>query len=184
MNLLKPWKLLISFIVISSCSKTDTSPSNTLVGTWIFTSQYTQSFSYPSMLTNPYPFSVSSYTIAMDSIQLSFHNIGNYSFTNLRTPIDHGTYSVFQDSLLIIEPDTSGLIKFSYNTLTLSFSSQVSPPPLPYQNFKFTSDTIFFKANTNNLILTTIQLSKPSTPIQPAGDTIVISQCITNFRGK
>ena len=78
-------------IIITSCTKDNNSPSNSIAGTWIFTNQFNQTYSYPSILNNPFPISVSSWTISGDSIKATFDNNGNYSFVNFRSPVDYGT---------------------------------------------------------------------------------------------
>ncbi|WP_462222685.1 hypothetical protein [Ferruginibacter sp.] len=173
-------------IVIASCNKDNNLPPNSIVGTWIFTNQFTQTYSYPSILNNPFPISVSSWTISGDSIKATFDNNGNYSFVNFRSPIDNGTYTILHDSLLIIKPDTSGFIKFCYTTLNFyafSWTPGTPLPQLPYSNFHFTSDTILFKkSNVDNIIFTAFWLTKASRPLLPSGDTIIINQANSNFK--
>lgn len=174
---------LLFLIVLFGCSKSDNIPSNKIEGTWAFTNQLGRSFSYPSILTDPLPFSVSSWSIAVDSIKVTFDNKGNYTFSNFQLPIDRGSYSIVQDSLLIIKPDTAGLLKFSYSTPTLSAGSGIPPIYIPYSNFYFSSDTILFKnPSADKLVFATFWLSKAFQPIQPSMDTLVINQAISNFK--
>jgi hypothetical protein len=172
-------------IIIAACNKDNNSPVNSIVGTWVFTNQFNQSFSYPSVLNNPFPISVSSWTISSDSIKATFDNNGNYSFVNFRLPIDKGTYTVLHDSLLVIKPDTSGFVKFCYTTpifYALSWIPDTPLPQLPYASFHFTSDTILFKMTNTNILFTAFWLTKPASPLIPSGDTIIINQANSNFK--
>lgn len=175
-------QLLIVFI-FCSCSKSGSELSSKVVGTWAFTNQFGQSFSYPSILQNPFPFSVSNWSISVDSVKVSFDNTGSYSFSNFRLPIDRGTYSIVQDSLLVIKPDTAGLIKFCYSTPTLTAGTGIPPVAIPYSNFRFSSDTILFtKTSDNKLVFTTFWLSKAAQPLQPGLDTIIINKAVSYFK--
>lgn len=174
---------ILTLIILSACSKSGEPPSNKIVGTWAFTNQLGKSFSYPSILTNPLPFSVSSWSVSVDSIKVTFNNNGSYSFSNFRLPTDRGSYSIVQDSLLVIKPDTAGFIKFCYSTPTLTAGSGTLPIYIPYSNFYFSSDTILFKKLTaDQIAFTSFWLSKPSQPIQPSLDTIVINQAVSYFK--
>ncbi len=178
--------IITCLIIISSCTKDNNSPSNAIVGNWIFTNQFNQTYSYPAFLNNPSPISVSSWTISSDSIKITFDNSGNYSFVNFRYPIDNGTYAILHDSLLVIKPDTSGFVKFCYTTpyfYTFSWTPGIPLPQLPYSNFHFTSDTILFKkSNVDNITFTAFWLTKASTPLLPSGDTIIINQANSSFK--
>jgi hypothetical protein len=179
--------LIISYLsVLASCNKNESPATNAIVGTWVFTNQFSQTYSYPSFLTNTNPISVSTWSISSDSIKATFDNNGNYSFEKFRSPIDYGKYTIFNDSLLIIKPDTSGFVKFCYTSPTFYVSSWIPGTPLPQLpnvNFHFTSDTILFKkSNTDNIMFTAFWLTKSSTPVLPSGDTIIINQANSYFK--
>jgi hypothetical protein len=177
---------ICTLIIITSCTKDNNSGRSAIAGTWIFTNQVSQSNSYPSALINPYPISIASWTISSDSIKAIFDKDGNYTFTNFSLPIDKGTYTILHDSLLIINPDTSGFVKFCYTAPAFygfSWTPQIPLPQLPYSDFYFTSDTILFKkTNTDNITFTAFWFKKASSPIQPSGDTIIINQATSNFK--
>lgn len=178
--------LFICFIIFASCKPNNNTPSNAITGTWKFTNQFSQTYSYPSILNDPIPVSVSSWSISIDSIRATFDNNGNYSFVNFRSPKENGTYSIFQDSLLIIKPDTSDFVKFCFTTPTFNAFSWVPEAPLPelpYSDFYFTSDTILFKKpDADNIIFTAFWLTLASKPLQPSGDTILVNQANSNFK--
>ena len=175
--------ILFSLLVITSCSKSNSSPSNSIVGTWIFTNQITFSNPYPAILTNMNPLVNSTYAISSDSINVTFSNNGDYSFSNFHLPVDKGTYSIVQDSFLVIKPDTSDFVKFNYTLPTVVFGTGTSTnQPLPYAGFQFTSDTILFKRTNNNIAFTGAWLAKADRPLQPSGDTILLNQVINYFK--
>ena len=175
------------WMMIASCTKDDDSSSTAIAGTWIFTNQFSQSYSYPSvLLNNPYPISVSQWMVSNDSIKVTFDNSGHYSFSNSRFPVDTGTYTIIHDSLLIIKPDTSAFVKFCYTTPNFygfSWTPGIPLPQLPYANFHFTSDTILFKKpGANSIIFTAFWLTKAAAPLIPSGDTIIVNQASSSFK--
>jgi hypothetical protein len=177
--------LIVGLILIVSCSKNDNPVSNTVVGTWIFTNQSTNSFAYPSVLTNnPYPVGSTSWFTSSDSIKISFDNNGNYTFSNFRLPVDNGKYIVAQDSFIIIKPDTAGFIKFNYSLPAITFSSGTTPLPIsPYLDFHFSSDTILFKKSTNNnIVFSALWLTKAKNPVISSNDTIILNQSLNYFK--
>jgi hypothetical protein len=97
--------LMPSLALTVLCSKSDVSPANAIIGTWIFTNQLTNSFAYPSVLTSPFAVSNASWSTTLDSIKITFDNNGNYTFWNFHLPVDKGKYSIAQDSLIIIKPE-------------------------------------------------------------------------------
>jgi hypothetical protein len=174
----------ITLLLLTSCSKTENPAANKLVGTWIFTNRISTSFAYPSVLTNPFPLASSSWSISMDSIKISFDNSGNFIFSNFNLPVDKGKYVVVKDSILIIDPDTAGLVKFNYSLISLTNSSTTGPVQyLPYQDFRFSSDTIIMKGLTSNhLSLSTNWLTKATNPIIPSNDTLILNASVNNFK--
>jgi hypothetical protein len=179
--------VIFSFIIIASCSKNNDPASYSIVGTWKFASQNNISFSYPSVLTNPTPIGTSNFTYPTDSIKAIFNINGNFSFSNFRLPISYGTYKVIRDTLVVITPDTSGLIQFCYNVPFIGGGTWIPgtplpPTPLPYSNFQFTSDTIIFKNyNNKDLVFTAYRLTKTITPNLPSGDTLLLNKITSNF---
>jgi hypothetical protein len=171
--------------VCVACNKHD-NPSNAVVGTWVFTNQFNKFYSYPSVVTDPNPISASTWSLSYDSIKVRFENNRNFTFTNFRLPIANGTYTIVQDSLLVIKPDTSSFIKFCYSTPTVTFGSFIPPPvqqiALPYANFHFTSDTILFrKSSANDLAFTTFWFTK-NTARQPSRDTLTLNEANSYFK--
>lgn len=176
--------LTIFLLSLGACSKTENSSSITraIAGEWAFRSQFIQSFSYPSVLTNPTPVSISNWAVSNDSIKIRFDGSGNYSFKNFRLPADNGTYKIVQDSLLIIKPDTSGFIKFCYSSFNFYVSSSIVTN-FPTTTFHFNSDTIILKkAGSENLELSTFWLTRATIPIQPSQDTILLNQSRFYFK--
>ena len=178
------FKLALSLTLFASCSKHDNSASNSIIGTWVFTSQVTTSFAYPSFLTNPFPVGSSSWSTSSDSIKISFDNTGNYIFFNFKLPADKGKYVIAQDSFLIIKPDTAGFVKFNYSLPSITFSPGTSPVPVPpYNDFHFSSDTILIKKSTiNNIAFSGIWLTKAKNQILPGNDTLILNYSVNNFR--
>lgn len=176
--------IFLSWISLISCSKTDDSVSNPVVGTWVFTNRVTNSFAYPSVLTNPFPIQSSSWSISSDSIKIRFDNDGNYTFLNFNLPVDKGSYVLAQDSLLIIKPDSADFIRFNYSLSSVTFSSGTNPAPVPpYNDFRFSSDTIVIKKSTNNSItFSAIWLAKAQNPIIPSNDTLILNNSLSNFK--
>lgn len=178
--------LILGFTLLVSCSKSDSSPSNIIVGTWIFTNQLTLSYAYPSGLTNnPFPIGSSSSSTTLDSIKITFDNNGNYAFRNFHFPVDNGKYMIVQDSFIIIKPDTADFVKFNYSLPSYSFGTGIpqNPVNLPYSNFHFSSDTILYKKSTsNNIIFSGSWLSKANSPIIPGNDTLILNQSLNYFR--
>jgi hypothetical protein len=174
----------LSWISLISCSKNDHSVSDPVVGTWVFTNRVTNSFAYPSVLTNPFPIGSSSWSISSDSIQISFDNDGNYTFLNFNLPVDKGSYILAQDSFLIIKPVSSDFIKFNYSLSSVGFSSGTNPAPVPpYNDFRFSSDTIVMKKPTdNNITFSALWLTKAQNPIIPSNDTLILNYCLSNFK--
>src|SRR6476661_3081944 len=160
--------VILCLTLIVSCSKSDVSPANAVVGTWIFTNQLTNSFAYPSVLTNPFPFGNTRWSTTVDSIKITFDNNGNYTFWNFHLPIDNGKYSIAQDSFIIIKPDTADFVKFNYSLPLLTVGTGIPPIGVysPYSNFHFSSDTILFKKSaSNNIVFSGAWLTKASNPI-------------------
>jgi hypothetical protein len=174
----------LSLTLLISCSKDDNSGSNAIVGTWVFTSRATNSFAYPSVLTNPFPIGSSSWSTSSDSIKISFDNKGSYTFLNFNLPVDKGNYVIAQDSFLIIKPDTADFVKFNYSLSSVAFSSGTSPAPVsPYNDFHFSSDTIIMKKSANNEItFSTFWLTKAQNPIIPSNDTLILNHSLNNFK--
>lgn len=177
--------LLLSMTFIVSCSKNDTLNSNILVGSWTFTNQAINSFAYPSVLNNnPFPVGTSTMSIAIDSIKLTFDNAGNYTFSNFHLPVDKGKYTIVQDSLLVIKPDTSDFVKFNYTLQSVTFVSGIPPVPIysPYSSFHFSTDTIRFKLTNNNIIFSGVWVTKANHPIIPSNDTLLLNQSLNYFK--
>lgn len=179
-------RLAFLICVFVACNKKD-NPSNSVVGSWVFTNQFNKFYSYPSVVTDPNPISASTWSLSYDSIKITFENNGNFTFTNFRLPVAKGTYSILQDSLLLIKPDTSAFIKFCYSTPTATFGSFIPQIPiqqvaLPYANFRFTSDTMLFrKSSATNLAFTTFWFTK-NTPRQPSRDTLTLNEVNSYFK--
>ncbi|MGF7229931.1 hypothetical protein [Arachidicoccus sp.] len=176
--------LYLTFLV--SCSKSDISSNNTVVGTWIFTNQTINSYAYPAVLTNsPFPIQNSTSSTTLDSIKITFDNSGNYTFRNFHLPIDNGKYTIVQDSFIIIKPDTAAFIKFNYSLPSFTTGTGNQPPSgySPYTNFHFSTDTILFKKSTNNNItFSGTWLTKATSPILPSNDTLILNQSLNYFR--
>jgi|SRR6188474_1290255 len=177
--------LILCLTLIVSCSKSDVSPTNAVVGTWIFTNQLTNSFAYPSVLTNPFSVGNTSWSTTFDSIKITFDNNGSYTFWNFHLPVDNGKYSIAQDSFIIIKPDTADFVKFNYSLPLLTGGTGI-PPILvysPYSNFHFSSDTILFKKSTsNNIVFSGAWLTKATYPIIPSNDTLILNQSLNYFK--
>ncbi len=182
--------LLISLAIVSSCSKKDSLPSTALVGKWVFTNQVITSFAYPWVLhNNSFPIATSNFSTTLDSIQIVFDNNGNYIFRNFHLPIDNGTYTIAQDSFIIINPPTADFVKFNYVMPSLSAFVDTLPgviPPAtytPYSNFQYTSDTILFRKTSNNgLVFSGSWLIKASQPLIPTNDTLILNQSFNYFK--
>jgi hypothetical protein len=176
--------IFFSSISLISCSKNDDSVSNPVVGTWVFTNRVTNSFAYPSVLTNPFPIGSSSWSVSSDSIKISFDNDGNYTFLNFNLPVDKGSYILAQDSFLIIKPDSADFIRFNYSLSSVGFSSGTNPDPVPpYHDFRFSSDTVVMKKSTNNNItFAALWLTKAQNPIIPSNDTLILNYSLSNFK--
>ena len=84
--------LILSLTLIISCLKSDVSSANAVVGTCVFTNQLTNSFAYPSVLTNPFPVGNTTWSTNVDSIKITFDNNGNYTFRNFHLPVDNGIF--------------------------------------------------------------------------------------------
>ena len=175
--------LALSFMLLVSCSKSDNANSIGLAGTWIFTERVSNSFAYPSVLINPYPIASSRWVTSLDSIKITFDNNGNYEFSNFNLPVDKGRYIV-KDSFLIINPDTSGFVKFNYSLISVAFSPVTTPVQYsPYQDFHFSSDTILIKKTTShNVSFSTQWLTKATSPILPGNDTLILNHSVNNFK--
>ena len=175
--------LTSGLILIMSCSKDTNTTSNTVVGTWVFTNQITNSFAYPSALTNPFPIGVTNWTTSFDSIKIIFDKTGSYTFLNFNLPVDKGEYRITSDSFIIIKPSTAGFVKFNYSFVSVTFSTgTTSTPAPPYPDFKFSSDTILFKKSTNNKIVFSGKwLTKANNPILPGNDTLILHQSFNYF---
>ena len=151
---------LFATLSLFGCKKNDNSPSNQIIGTWTFRTQISGVFQYPY----PYPeiywnFSIQplvvNYTNS-DSVSLKFDNNGNFSgiipghnyfltgdsIIFIPTLEYSGTFIKPNDSLLLIKPDTSSLLEYSYATNPIS----------PFPN----GDTLYFKQASNDS-LTLIQ---------------------------
>lgn len=175
--------LILSLTLITSCSKNDN--SNALIGTWTFTNQSINSFAYPSVLNNnSFPVGVSTWSIAVDSIKLTFDNSGNYTFSNFHLPVDKGKYTIVKDSFLVIKPDTSDFVKFNYSLQSGTFGSGIPPTPVysPYSNFHFSTDTVIFKLTNNNIVFSGIWVTKANHPINPSNDTLLLNQSLNYFK--
>jgi hypothetical protein len=175
--------LCLAFMV--SCSKSDVSPTNAVVGTWIFTNQFTNSFAYPSGLTSPFPVANTSWSTTVDSIKITFDDNGNYTFWNFHLPVDKGTYSIAQDSFIIIKPDTADFVRFNYSLPVLTTGTGIPPVVVysPYSNFHFSSDTILFnKSTNNNIVFSGVWLTKADNPIIPSNDTLILNQSLNYFK--
>lgn len=184
-------KIFIGFFLILtsivSCSKSDISSGNAVVGTWVFTNQLTNSFAYPSVLTNPFPVGNTSWSTSVDSIKITFDNNGNYTFWNFHLPVDNGKYFIAQDSFIIIKPDTADFVKFNYSLPLLTGGTGIPPVPVysPYSNFHFSSDTILFnKSTSNNIVFSGAWLTKANSPIIPSNDTLILNQTLSYFKRK
>jgi len=169
---------LLPVIIVSSCTKQDSSPTDAVAGTWTFTAQVFQSFS-PSTVSSPT--TVYNSSSPADSVRIIFDGSGNYAFMNYQLPVDIGKYTIIRDSLLIIKPDTSGFVKFNY-TVPSNFSIIGSGSSTPYANFHFTSDTIVFQKTAGYLItFGSTWKEKSSTPVAPGTDSMVLNKNYTTF---
>ena len=124
-------RIICIALFLSSCEKGDNDNSTTVSGKWAFTNQYARSFAYPTVLTNPMPFSILDWSLSNDSIQVNFDNNGNYTFSNYSLPTQTGKYSIVHDTVLLIKPDTSAFIKFCYSTQAFYAGSTTLPTPPP-----------------------------------------------------
>jgi len=176
--------------MLTACSK---NASDSIVGTWVFTNQFTASSYTDHTLSPLYPSTYSTMALSNDSIRIVFNGNGTFTFYNFHLPVDQGTYSIVRDSLLVIQPDTAGFVKFNYPQPAATFSTTTPPvvPPViipgdpstypvyaPYANFHFISDTIQFKITSGKVAFSTTWLSKqqPSGAV-PTSDSLVINQC-------
>lgn len=179
---MKIFFIIIGIILVSicSCSKKGNEPSNSITGTWSFKTQSGATFTYPSILTNPQPVALSHSTVSDNSIKINFNN-GNYTFLNHQLPADYGSYTIVQDSMLIIQPDSSKFVAFCYTANFITASS--TTVPTPYMPFHYYGDTIIFKKLTNDsLIFKAYWSNKYSMPIQPSQDTILLNQAYSYFK--
>lgn len=180
--------LAFVFTLFISCKKNNAEPSNSIAGTWVFTNQSTVSYAYPSVLNNnSFPIASSTSSTTIDSIKIIFDNSLNYTFANYRLRTDNGTYTIAQDSFLVIKPDTADFVKFNYTVPTITAIADTTPGILPipvyapYSNFHYVSDTILFKKTTaNTIIFSGVAVTKSNQPIFPSNDTLVLT-IISNY---
>jgi hypothetical protein len=182
MKLIRFYSLVVLAALLSGCSKDDGNSTVRIAGEWAFTNQSSQTFSYPGMLLNPYPVSVSSWAVSNDSIRVNFDRNGTYTFLNFRLPVATGQYHIVKDSLLVIAPDNSGFLKFCFSTPAWYASTGTVPVQVPYANYHFTSDTLHFKTAANNIVFTSFWINIATVPIQPGGDTVLLTQANSSFR--
>ena len=83
---------IILAICVFSCKKNDTSKNVSLAGSWTFNHE----------TSDPYNWSPTS-----DSIYVTFDKSNHYTYHQYNFPVDKGTFSIVQDSVLTIKPDST-----------------------------------------------------------------------------
>ncbi len=177
--------LILAFVSVVSlhCSKDNN--SNPLTGNWTFRSGLSVVGPYPSMFTNGAPASISSVTYSFDHVLVSFQADGNFTFRYFDKVPQTGKYKILQDSLLLIQPDTSDFLQFCSFQFQLSASPTVPPPGIPDLNLEPFNDTVLMRKNGNNEIVFALSnLSKATAPIFPAMDTLLYTEVLSTFRRK
>lgn len=128
-------KIVFALIVLAflcACSK-NSSSSNNLLGTWIFTKETSKSYNWSP---------------TSDSMTITFDNSNHYVYRSYSSfPVDNGTYSISKDSIITFTPD-SLYSPFFYLLHNLFIS------PGPDTAWHFIGEKIYFKTNANQLILT------------------------------
>ncbi len=180
-------KKIVAIVIIAlatGCSKS-TSDSG-IAGTWIFTKQTAFSYSVYQSAQSGYllPVSISQRENTARTMQVSFNADGNF-FCNrtLYSPTpDNGTYKIYNDSLLIIKPDSSAFKNFCLSVFTLSSSSTYTPPsslPPVMRNY---ADTLIFKRQSDgtlNIQARVVTKVTPRTSGNP--DSLVLNVINTSF---
>lgn len=176
-------------LITVSCSKNGNQPSSPISGTWVFQQQVTAV--WPASFSSSYNFfyalpqSISGWSfIAKDTFNLSLDNSGNYTFTfpnhfpsaPLQWTTTKGTFRIIDDSLIIINQDTT-LLNFSYPFVKTPFNGQY-PNIRPYPN----GDTIVFRQMTNDSLLLRQSWHSRNVFSTSQADSIGLYQTFTGFK--
>ena len=138
-------KIIFALIVLTflySCSKKNAT-SNNLIGTWIFTNE-TSTTSY-------------NWSPTSDSLYITFDNSNHYVYRQYSFPIDNGTYSIIQDSIITFKPDSS-YSPFFHLLHNIFVNSG------PDTGWHYVGEKIYFKKNANQLKLTSTWISLLGSP--------------------
>ncbi|HET9278604.1 MAG TPA: hypothetical protein VFN95_10460 [Flavitalea sp.] len=175
--------ILLAFVSIAffHCSK-EGKQRKTVVGEWTFKSKTVQVGPYPSMFSKGAPSWVSTETSNSNFVRVSFNLDGNFTFFYYDKPPQIGQFKIFEDTLLVIQPDTSGFLKFCSFLPRAAFSATRLLFNTPELNVDPLNDTILIRKIGNDEIeFALFNITKAQVPSIPNRDTLVYTEVLSTF---
>lgn len=176
--------VLLAFVSISfcQCSK-EGSIRKAVIGEWTFRSMTSKSFPYPSMLSNAPLLSMSAATSTSNGVRVSFNSDGHFTFFNYDKPAQFGQFKIYNDTLLVIQPDTSGFLNFCLHEPRIYSVSTLLPFSVPELKIIPISDTIRIrKISREEIQFALSSLKKAQVSLHPSTDTLIYTEVLSTFR--
>jgi hypothetical protein len=139
---------------------------------------------YPSIFSSGVPSSISTDFITGDQIRVTFSSDGNFKFFYYDKPPEVGTFKILKDTLLVIQPDTSGFLKFcSFRSQVGFATSRLQPYNIPALNVSPINDTVVVRRISNDeLVFAMFNFTKAQAPIVLSMDTLIYTEIFSTFR--